>query len=60
MRFTVRVPDDIGETVKSVTDNVSACVTEALREKIERDRRRTPRKRILEGIEDYDGPGTSE
>lgn len=60
MRFTVRVPDDVGEIVKSVTDNVSAYVTEALREKIERDRRRTARKKILEGIQDDEGSGANE
>jgi len=32
MRITVRVLDDLGETVKASTDNVSAYVTEALRE----------------------------
>ena len=57
MRITIRVPDDVGETVKSATDNVSAYVTEALREKIERDRQKTARQNILDGIRAYDGPG---
>jgi len=60
MRLTVRVPDDVGETVKSMTDNVSAYVTEALREKVERDRRKQARQNILDGIRDYDGPGVEE
>ena len=41
MRVTVRVPDDLGDIVKATTDNVSAYVTEALREKIARDSYRT-------------------
>ncbi|MCS3827888.1 hypothetical protein GGP85_003359 [Salinibacter ruber] len=57
MRITVRVPDDLGDTVKSKTENVSAYVTEALREKIARDRRREARQNILDGIRDYEGPG---
>jgi hypothetical protein len=60
MRITVRVPDEIGETVKSETENVSAYVTEALREKIARDRRREARQNILDGIRDYEGPGVEE
>lgn len=60
MRITVRVPDDLGDAVKSTTDNVSAYVTEALREKIERDRRRQARQNILDGIRDYEGPGGAE
>jgi post-segregation antitoxin (ccd killing protein) len=60
MRITVRVPDDVGETVKATTDNVSAYVTEALREKIARDRRKKARKNILDGIRDYEGPGVEE
>lgn len=60
MRITVRVPDDIGEAVKATTDNVSAYVTEALREKITRDRRREARQNILDGIRDYEGPGVKE
>lgn len=60
MRITVRVPDDVGETVKSMTDNVSAYVTEALREKVKRDRRKEARQNILDGIRDYDGPGGEE
>ena len=60
MRITVRVPDDLGNTVKSTTDNVSAYVTEALREKIARDRRREARQNILDGIREYEGPGAEE
>jgi post-segregation antitoxin (ccd killing protein) len=60
MRITVRVPDDLGDTVKASTDNVSAYVTEALREKIARDRRRKARQNILDGIRDYEGPGAHE
>lgn len=60
MRITVRVPDDLGETVKSTTDNVSAYVTEALREKIARDRRREARRNILNGIREYEGPGVED
>ena len=60
MRITIRVPDDVGETVKAATDNVSAYVTEALREKIARDRRNDARQNILDGIRAYDGPGTDE
>lgn len=56
MRITVCVPDDLGDTVGSKTDNVSAYVTEALREKIARDRRREARQNILDGIRDYEGP----
>ncbi|MCS3953457.1 hypothetical protein [Salinibacter ruber] len=57
MRITVRVPDDLGDTVKSTTENVSAYVTEALREKIARDRCREARQNILDGIRDHEGPG---
>jgi len=60
MRITVRAPDDVGETVKATTDNASAYVTEALREKIARDRRNETRQNILDGIRDYDGPGAEE
>jgi post-segregation antitoxin (ccd killing protein) len=60
MRITVRIPDDLGDTVKATTDNVSAYVADALREKIERDRRRAARQNILDGIRDYDGPGAEE
>ncbi|MCS4054657.1 type II toxin-antitoxin system CcdA family antitoxin [Salinibacter ruber] len=60
MRITVRVPDDLGDIVKATTDNVSAYVTEALREKIARDRRRKARQNILDGIRDYEGPGVQE
>ena len=60
IRITVRVPDDLGDTVKSTTDNVSAYVTEALREKIARDRRREARQNILDGIREYEGPGAEE
>lgn len=60
MRITVRVPDDLGETVQASTDNVSAYVTEALREKIARDRRREARQNILDGIRAYEGAGAEE
>jgi hypothetical protein len=60
MRITVRVPDDLGQAVKSETDNVSAYVTEALREKIARDRRREARQNILDGIRDFEGSGVEE
>jgi Arc/MetJ-type ribon-helix-helix transcriptional regulator len=53
MRITVRVPDDLGEDIKSRTDNVSAYVTEALREKIGREKRYEARKRLLK----YAGKG---
>jgi len=48
MRITVRLPDDLGDEVKRRTDNVSAYVSEALAEKIERERRREARLNILE------------
>lgn len=60
MRITVPVPDDIGESVKATSDNVSSYVGEALREKGGRDRRREARQNILDGIHAYDGPGSEE
>lgn len=48
MRITVRVPDDLGDEVKARTDNVSAYVTEALQEKVNREKRRRARLEILE------------
>lgn len=47
VRITVRLPDDVGEEVKQRTNNVSAYVTEALTEKLERERRRAARKELL-------------
>ncbi len=47
MRITVRLPDDLGENVKRRTDNVSAYVTDALTEKIEREERRRARRELL-------------
>ena len=57
MRITVRVPDDLGDAVKVTTDNVSAYVTEALREKIKCDRCREARRDILDGIRNDEGAG---
>jgi len=51
MRITVRVPDDLGEEVKGRTDNVSAYVTDALTEKVDRERRRAARERIWEAAQ---------
>ncbi len=48
MRITVRIPDDLGEDVKRRTENVSAYVTEAVTEKIQREERRKARRDILE------------
>jgi Arc/MetJ-type ribon-helix-helix transcriptional regulator len=48
MRITVRLPDDLGEAVKQRTDNVSAYVSEAIAEKLRREKRRAARHRILE------------
>ena len=48
MRITVRLPDDLGENVKRRTDNVSAYVTDALTEKIEREERRRARRELLD------------
>jgi Arc/MetJ-type ribon-helix-helix transcriptional regulator len=47
MRITVRVPDDLGEEVKRRTDNVSAYVTDALTEKLEREKRKEARRELL-------------
>jgi len=55
MRITVRVPDELGEEVKGRTDNVSAYVTDALTEKLERERRRAARERIWEAAQESDG-----
>jgi len=51
MRITVRVPDELGEEVKCRTDNVSAYVTDALTEKLERERRRAARERIWQAAQ---------
>lgn len=48
MRITVRLPDDLGEEVKRRTDNVSGYVTDALTEKIRREKRRRARQEILD------------
>jgi len=48
MRITVRIPDDLGEDVQRRTDNVSAYVTEAVAEKVQREDRRQARQDILE------------
>lgn len=47
MRITVRLPDDLGQEVKSRTDNVSAYVAEALSEKLQREKRYEARQRLL-------------
>ena len=47
MRITVRIPDDLGEDVKRRTDNVSAYVTEALTEKLRREKRDEARRELL-------------
>jgi Arc/MetJ-type ribon-helix-helix transcriptional regulator len=43
-----------GEEVKDRTDNVSAYVTDALTEKLERERRRAARERIWEAAQESD------
>lgn len=60
MRITVHIPDDLGEEVRTRTDNVSAYVTEALRDRIEREEKRRARRRILEGIQEHEGSGVLE
>lgn len=47
MRITIRLPDELGEEVKRRTDNVSAYVTEALSEKVRREKRDEARRRLL-------------
>ena len=47
MRITVRIPDDLGEDVKRRTDNVSAYVTDALTEKLRREKRDEARRELL-------------
>ncbi len=56
MRITVRVPDDLGAEVKERTDNVSAYVTDALAEKLTRERRRAAREEILEKAQEGGTP----
>lgn len=46
MRITVRIPDDLGEEVKSRTNNVSAYVQEALSDKLKLEKRRQALNRI--------------
>lgn len=47
MRITVRLSDELGEEVKCRTDNVSAYVTEALTEKLEKEKRDEARRQLL-------------
>lgn len=56
MRITVRVPDDLGEEVKERTDNVSAYVTDALTDKLQREKREEARRKLLQ----YAGTGIDE
>lgn len=48
MRVTVRLPDDLGRELKERTENVSAYVTDAISEKIRREKRRSSREKILD------------
>lgn len=48
MRVTVRLPDDLGKELKERTENVSAYVTDAVSEKIRREKRRSSREEILD------------
>jgi Arc/MetJ-type ribon-helix-helix transcriptional regulator len=56
MRITVRVPDELGEEVKDRTDNVSAYVTDALTEKLRKEKRDEARRELLR----YAGTGIDE
>jgi Arc/MetJ-type ribon-helix-helix transcriptional regulator len=56
MRITVRVPDDLGEEVKNRTDDVSAYVTDALTEKLQKEKRDEARRELLR----YAGTGIDE
>jgi hypothetical protein len=47
MRITIRLPDDIGEEVKSRTDNVSAYFKEAVAEKMRKEKRYEARRALL-------------
>lgn len=57
MRVTVHLPDDLAEEVRSRSDDVSAYVTEALRDRIEREDKRRARRRILKSIQEREGSG---
>jgi hypothetical protein len=46
MRVTVRLPDELGEEVKRRTDNVSAYVTEALSDRVRKEKRDEARRRL--------------
>lgn len=48
MRITVTVPDEIGKEIKGRTDNVSAYVSEALEERLQKEKRRQARLELLE------------
>ena len=48
MRITVRVPDELGKEVKRRTDNVSAYVTDALTEKLQKEKRDEARRELLQ------------
>ncbi len=56
MRITVRLPDDLGQEVKKRTDNVSAYVTDALTEKLQKEKRDETRRELLR----YAGTGVDE
>jgi len=56
MRITIRVPDDLGEEVKRRTDNVSAYVTDALTEKLQKEKRDEARRELFR----YAGTGVDE
>ncbi len=47
MRITVTVPDEIGKEVKSRTDNVSAYVSDALEERLRKEKRDAARRDLL-------------
>jgi hypothetical protein len=50
------VPDELGEEVKDRTDNVSAYVTDALTEKLRKEKRDEARRELLR----YAGTGIDE
>jgi post-segregation antitoxin (ccd killing protein) len=50
------VPDELGEAVKQRTDNVSAYVTDALTEKLQKEKRDEARRELLR----YAGTGVDE
>lgn len=47
MRISATIPDDFGREVKQKTENVSAFVAEALKEKLARMRREKARRKLL-------------